>query len=225
MSPFGLKFESVEEAQEFLTGLRAHGLNNIAGVDECGRGCLAGPVVSACVLLDLDHGIEGIADSKKISKKKRERLSLEIKEKSSFGVGIKTCKEVDTYNVRVCSNQAAAEAAMRCLYGGAPIEFLLCDGGLILDSMVPFPTQAAIKGDYWFECIGAASIIAKVYRDALMSAYAACWPEYGFDRHQGYGTALHRAAIVEHGLSPIHRRTYGICKTMPSRKEVIDNGC
>lgn len=217
--PVEIKFASSEEAVSFYKSLVSSGYANIAGLDECGRGPYAGPVVAACVLLPENHGIKGIKDSKKLSPRRREELSEQIMAAARWGIGVRDCKVVDSLNIRVATYQAAADASLQCLYSGAPIDFLLCDGGLHLGGMVPFPTTAAVKGDLWFECIGAASIIAKVYRDRQMLFYHDVWPEYGFKTNQGYGTKAHLKALAEYGMSPIHRRSFGVCKTAMERKD------
>lgn len=222
-SPIEVKFETPEEAAAFYNGLVASGYEQIAGLDECGRGPFAGPVAAACVLLPPGHGIEGICDSKKLSPTRREVLSEQIRAVSRWGIGVRECHQIDKLNISVATHQAAADAALQCMYSGAPIDFLLCDGGLHLKDVVPFPTTAAIKGDLWFECIGAASIVAKVYRDQQMSFYHDMWPEYGFDTNQGYGTKAHIAAINKYGISPIHRRSYSICKYAPERVDGSQN--
>lgn len=178
---------------------------------------LAGPVVSACVLLPPEHGIVGIKDSKKLSPKKREEISAQVEEIAYWGIGVRDSEEVDRLNIHRATQHAAEEAALRCLYSGAPIDYLLCDGGLDLQETVPFPSISVIKGDLWLECIGAASIVAKVYHDKQMVVYHDIWPEYGFNTNQGYGTKEHIKAILEYGMTPIHRRTFGVCRRAQER--------
>jgi len=215
--PKEVKFTSQEEADEFLKTIDAR---FIAGLDEVGRGPFAGPVVSACVLLYPDHGIVGIRDSKKLSAKRRESLAEQIMAKSQWAIGIRNSKDVDTHNIREATFQAAADAAFKCsIQSKMPMDFLLCDGGLHLRGRVDTPSIAVIKGDQWFESIGAASIVAKVYRDAQMAAYHEVWPEYGFKTNQGYGTKFHLEAIEKYGITPIHRRSYGMCKTAQVRTD------
>lgn len=214
------KFEGREAADDFYSALsQLH--NNIAGLDECGRGPFAGPVVAACVLLPKDHSIEGIKDSKKLSPKKRETLAQKIMDAGYWGIGVRNSEDIDNSNIRIATFQAAAEAYLQCRFSGAPIDFLLCDGGLFLDSTlkVDIPTTSIVKGDHWYTEIGAASIVAKVYRDNVMSVYHELWPEYGFNTNQGYGTGFHREAIEKYGISPIHRRSYGMCKTAKVRSD------
>ena len=214
--PKEVKFQNQEEADAFLSGL---GVSFIAGVDEVGRGPFAGPVVSACVLLPPGHGIVGIKDSKKLSAKRREDLAEQIMAKSQWSIGIRDSVQVDTHNIREATFQAATDAAFGCsTQSKMPMEFLLCDGGLHIKERVHgIPMVAVIKGDQWFESIGAASIVAKVYRDTQMAAYHEVWPEYGFKTNQGYGTKFHQEAIEKYGITPIHRRSFGMCKTAQVR--------
>jgi ribonuclease HII len=216
--PKEVKFTDQGEADEFLSQLN---VTHVAGLDEVGRGPFAGPVVAACVLLPPGHGIVGIRDSKKLSAKKREFLAEKIMGCAQWSLGIRDSIAVDSCNIREATFQAAADAAFRCsIQSKIPMEFLLCDGGLLIADRSPsVPSVAVIKGDQWFESIGAASIVAKVYRDAQMAAYHEVWPEYGFNTNQGYGTKFHIAAIKEHGLTPIHRRTFGLCKTARERTD------
>jgi len=211
------KFDSSESALGFYHSLIANGYQSIAGLDECGRGPYAGPVVAACVLLPRDHGIVGIKDSKRLSRAKREKLAAEIMSVAVCGIGVRENTCIDDVNIRVATHLAAADAALQCMYSGASIDYLLCDGGLYLEDRVPFLTTPIIKGDKWFECISAASIVAKVYRDTQMMFYHDIWPEYGFDTNSGYGTKSHIEAIKRYGISPIHRRSFGICKSAPER--------
>ena len=213
-----LRFDSVEAASRFYASLAGKGCEQVAGLDECGRGPYAGPVVAACVLLPLGHSIEGISDSKRICARRRRELSAQIREVGVWGIGVRESHVIDEVNILVATLQAATTAAMQCIYSGAPVDYLLCDGGLRLQDRVPVPTASVIKGDLWFECIGAASIVAKVYRDELMSFYHDSWPEYGFDTNQGYGTKKHVEAIKNYGITPIHRRSFGICKDAPDIK-------
>lgn len=215
-----LKFENQEEADQFLAKLRNDTYTSVAGLDECGRGSYAGPVVAACVLLKPDHGIKGIRDSKRLSPRRRAVLAEQIMANSWWALGSRDNYQIDELNVYKATLESAAAAAIKCLYKGAPIDFLLCDGGLVLETTVPFPTVAVIKGDDWYECVGAASIVAKVHRDNLMAAYHEIWPEYGFNTNAGYGTKVHISAIHKYGMIDIHRRSYGICKTAKVRGNV-----
>ena len=163
----------------------AKGFLAVAGVDEVGRGPLAGPVVCAAVILPLgeEKRIAGINDSKKLSAKKREELAALIRERAR------------AYAIEEVSNEVIDE-----------INMVLTDGNMTLD--IEAPQRSIVKGDALVASIGAASILAKVYRDALMREYAKLYPEYAFERNAGYGTAAHIAAIREVGICPIHRRTF-----------------
>lgn len=218
MSLTDLTFSSKEESQAYLSTVIASYGSTIAGLDEVGRGPLFGPVVVSCVVLPADHGIVGIKDSKKLSPKKRESLFEEIISKSKYGIGAIESDEIDKINIFQAVRKAALVAFQEC-YKSSDISFLLCDGGLDLSSNVVVPTASVIKGDLWFECIGAASIVAKVYRDRQMLVYHDVWPEYNLAQNQGYGTKDHLKAISEFGVSPDHRRSFGICRTAKLRSD------
>lgn len=184
----------------------AQGYCAVAGVDEVGRGPLAGPVVCAAVILPLDEAkrIPGIDDSKKLSAKRREELSERIREIAvACSVSEVDEKVIDEINIL----QATRLGMKRAVEGlEIPPDFVLTDGNMTLD--IAFPQRSVIKGDALVCSIGAASILAKVYRDKLMANYAAEFPEYGFERNAGYGTKEHIGAIREHGICRIHRRTF-----------------
>ncbi|WMS86971.1 ribonuclease HII [Pleionea litopenaei] len=176
----------------------------IAGVDEVGRGPLAGPVVAAAVILDPNNPIIGLTDSKKLTEKKREALALEIKEKAiAWALGRAEAEEIDEINILQASMRAM-ERAVAALQT-AP-EKALVDGNKLPN--LPCPAEAIIKGDLTEPAISAASIIAKVTRDHEMLAFHQQYPEYGFDRNKGYPTKQHREALQQHGLTKIHRRSY-----------------
>lgn len=180
------------------------GRKYICGVDEVGRGPLAGPVVCAAVIMPLDRIIEGVDDSKKLSAKKREELSIKITESAvAYRICLVEPQTIDEINIleatRLCMKNAVESLSI------TP-DLVLCDGNMTLD--ISIPQQSIIKGDSLSYSIGAASIIAKVYRDRLMDEYGAIYSEYGFAQHKGYGTALHIEAIRKHGLCPIHRRSF-----------------
>lgn len=190
-----LKFE-----KEYLL----QGYQCIAGVDEVGVGCLAGPVVAAAVILNLKDIPKGITDSKKLSEKKREELSVEIKNRSlGYAIGRAEVEEIDTINI-----YHAARLAMKRAVDSLQLkpDFLLMDGrGKILCEI---PQLAVVKGDLLSISIGAASIIAKVYRDTLMQELDTQYPGYFFAKHKGYGSVLHRQNLQEKGRSPIHRKSF-----------------
>ncbi|MDD4797260.1 MAG: ribonuclease HII, partial [Eubacteriales bacterium] len=176
----------------------------IAGMDEAGRGPLAGPVVAACVCLPLDEPIMGVDDSKRLTAKKREALYGEITRRAlAWGVGIVDEGVIDHINI-LNATKRAMEQAWQAMQ--TPAELLLIDAvkGLRIDTRL----QPLIKGDATSYHVAAASILAKVTRDRLMTAYDAQYPAYGFAAHMGYGTARHLAALAEHGPCPIHRRTF-----------------
>ncbi len=182
------------------------GYRLVAGADEVGRGPLAGPVVAAAVILPLEEEkrILGIDDSKKLSKKKREALAEKIKE-SAVAYAIEEVDEetIDKINIL----QATRLAMKRAIEKLSPRpDFVLTDGNMTLD--ISAPQESVVKGDAKIASIGAASILAKVYRDALMEKYAETFPYYGFDRNAGYGTRAHIEAIREMGICTIHRRTF-----------------
>ncbi len=180
------------------------GVKVLAGVDEVGRGPLAGPVVAAAVVFTPYEYVEGVRDSKKLSEKKRDALSAEIIEKAhAYAFGIVDHTEIDRINIR-----QATFKAMRIAIGslGVNPEYLLIDGEGLPDKI--YPQEALVKGDDRSFSIGAASILAKVKRDQMMKEYHEEFPLYGFDRHKGYGTAEHRKMIQTHGPCTIHRRSF-----------------
>ena len=178
----------------------------VCGVDEAGRGPWAGPVVAAAVWFrDGDRIPEGLNDSKKLSRAARERLFAHITDGSiCHGIGIATAQEIDTLNI-----WGATQLAMRRAVAALPEapSFALIDGKLH-PAGFPCPTRPIIGGDGISLSIAAASILAKVTRDRMMDAYATQYPMYGFERHAGYGTKQHIAALAEHGPCPLHRTSY-----------------
>lgn len=178
----------------------------VAGVDEVGRGPLAGPVVAAAVILPLEEGkrIFGIDDSKKLSKKKREYLAEKIRE-VAVAYAIEEVGEgtIDEINIL----QATRLAMKRAIERLSPRpDFVLTDGNMTLDISVP--QKSIVKGDAKVASIGAASVLAKVYRDKLMEEFAKMYPWYGFEHNAGYGTKAHVEAIREMGICEIHRKTF-----------------
>ena len=187
----------------------------IGGVDEAGRGPLAGPVVAACVVIGPDFVIEGelekVMDSKKLSAKKREELYKLIREKAlAVEIGVVSPKIIDKINILQASLLAMKKAAEGCKV--IP-DYLFIDGKFKIPKMST-PQSAVIGGDGKVFCIAAASIIAKVARDWLITAEGEKYPEYNFARHKGYGTALHLAKLKEFGPCPIHRKTFGPVKDL-----------
>lgn len=178
--------------------------SRIAGVDEVGRGCLAGPVVAAAVILDPNRPIKGLRDSKKLSAKKREELAEEIKEKAlAWSVAAMGPEVIDKINIL----QATLEA-MKAAVEKLPVEpdFVQVDGNKL--PKWKWLSEAIVKGDDKVEWISAASIIAKTTRDAYMCKIAKLYPQYGFEHHVGYGTAEHIKALKAYGPTPIHRKTF-----------------
>lgn len=176
---------------------------SIAGVDEAGRGPLAGPVVAAAVILPFDHDIEGLDDSKKLSPVKRSHLEALILEKTIYSIGICDEGEIDTLNIL----WASMEAMKRAVDGLANVpEHVLVDGNRIPNWS--YSAEAIIGGDALHPCISAASIVAKEHRDRLMLAAAKQYPQYGWERNKGYGTAEHLAALRKHGPTPLHRKSF-----------------
>ena len=177
----------------------------IGGIDEAGRGPLAGPVVVACVIMPKDSMIEGVNDSKKVSEKKREKLYEEItKTAISYEVGIINQKEIDNINIL-----NATKLGLTTAIKGLKVkpEFILVDALTNIDTC-KIPYRSIVKGDAKCYCIACASIIAKVTRDRIMRQWAEVYPQYGFEKHKGYGTAMHIQAIKEYGLCPLHRHSF-----------------
>ena len=184
----------------------------VCGVDEAGRGPLAGSVYAAAVILDANNPIEGLADSKKLSEKKRDFLSAEIKQKAlAWGIASCTAKEIDEINILQASLLAMARAieAMQAQFGatlGAQKIHVQVDGNKC--PKISLPCEAIVKGDSKVQAISAASILAKVARDAELYALDKLYPQYGFAKHKGYPTAGHLLALQAHGICPQHRLSY-----------------
>ena len=188
----------------FETKARNTGYRNIAGIDEAGRGPLAGPVVSAAVILPDNFDCSGITDSKKLSEKKREALFPIIKENAlAVGVGMADHEEIDRINILQASLLSMRRAVDEL---GLVPDYLLIDGKFTIDS--PLPQEAIVKGDCQSISIAAASIIAKVTRDRIMKELSGKYPEYDFHRHKGYPTKAHKQAILSHGPCPVHRKSF-----------------
>lgn len=196
----------------FEKQLWQQGLKTVAGVDEAGRGPLAGPVVAACVVLDKNYPILGANDSKKLSAKKREQLYDEIMTCAlSVSVGIVDNETIDQINILNATMLAMQQAISKaCL----PLDYILVDGNKTpgIDRC-----QAIVGGDGKSMSIACASIIAKVTRDRIMDEAAVLYPQYGFEKHKGYGTKLHTQMLIEHKNCPLHRRTF-ISKILPENE-------
>ncbi len=183
---------------EGATGLR------VAGVDEVGRGSLAGPVVAAAVILSPGAAVPGLTDSKLLSPTARARLAETILgAAAAWALGSVEAGEIDAGNILRATLRAMAEAVGQL----SPQPQLVLVDGAILPAL-SIPARAVVQGDRRVPAISAASILAKVTRDRIMEGWAVQFPDYGFAQHKGYGTAAHRAAIARYGPSPIHRRTF-----------------
>lgn len=194
------RFELMSIAE---TRLRARGFKYIAGIDEAGRGPLAGPVVAAAVILDPNKPIYGLNDSKKLSEKRRQELFPQIIDKAiAYSVCFRDQERIDEINILKATYEAMTEAVDDLQ---TPPDYLLIDA-VRLDRKIP--QEAIVKGDGKVNAIAAASILAKVSRDQLMIEYDAIYPEYNFAKNKGYGTKNHMLAIKEHGPSPLHRLSF-----------------
>ena len=184
--------------------IRSQGYTAVCGVDEAGRGPLAGPVVAAAVILPQGIELPGVNDSKKLTEKKREMLYDFVKENAlAWGIGQADEKEIDEINIL----QATFLAMRRAIEAmQIPADFALIDGNRI--SGLDIPAETVIGGDGSVLSIAAASILAKVTRDRYMREMAQVYPQYGFEKHKGYGTKAHYAAIEAYGICPLHRRTF-----------------
>lgn len=190
----------------------------LAGVDEVGRGPLAGPVVAAAVILDPDNPIEGLADSKKLTEKRRELLFPLIKERAlAWCIARASESEIDQLNIL----QASLLAMRRAVMGlSQEPDGVLVDGNRCPD--LPYPSETIVKGDSLVPAISAASILAKVVRDNEMVAFEETYPGYGFAAHKGYPTAQHMKALKALGITPIHRRSFGPVKNLISEPEQLN---
>ena len=188
----------------FEKAAREKGFSRICGIDEAGRGPLAGPVFAAAVILPPEARIDGLNDSKKLSEKKREALFDQITEISvAYGVGFANEKEIDRVNILQATFLAMSRAVSAL---SVPADYALVDGNRM--PPLPIPGETIVKGDGLSASIAAASILAKVSRDRLMEELDRLYPQYGFSKHKGYGTALHREMILQHGPSPVHRESF-----------------
>ena len=201
---YQLELERLEEILSYERGLWEAGYDLVAGIDEVGRGPLAGPVVAAAVILPKECKIEGVNDSKKLSAKKREELYDIILEKAvSYGIGIVSNERIDEINILQATYEAMREALSQLK---PKADYILADAVTI--PMVSTPQRGIVKGDAKSMSIGAASIVAKVYRDRMMEAYDEVYPGYGFASNKGYGAAEHLEGIRKQGITPIHRKTF-----------------
>ena len=191
--------------KEHENELRNKGFKTICGIDEAGRGPLAGPVVIASVIMPANSMIEGVNDSKKISEKKREKIYEQILEEAvSYGIAIIGQDEIDEINILNATKKGLTISLQELT---EKPDLIVVDALSGIDTM-GIPYESIIKGDAKCYSIAAASILAKVTRDRIMREWDKVYPEYGFEKHKGYGTAAHIAAIREHGICPIHRISF-----------------
>lgn len=198
----------LSELQKFEEAARAQGYQVIAGIDEAGRGPLAGPVFAAACIIPQGVVFPGVDDSKRLNERQREKLFAEITSHPEviYGIGFANAQEIDSVNIL----QATILAMLRAVSAlSVQPEFLLVDGLKLPHPQIP--VQKIIKGDTLSQSIAAASILAKVSRDRLMLECDAKWPEYGFKDHKGYGTERHLAALSQHGPCEIHRMSFAPC--------------
>ena len=189
---------------EYERELLSKGFKYICGVDEVGRGPLAGPVVCAAVIMPLDNILEGVDDSKKLSAKKREMLAEQIQKIAvACNISLVEAKVIDEINIL-----EATKLCMKNAVEGLQInpDYVITDGNMKLD--IAFPQMSIVKGDAKSYTIGCASIVAKVFRDKLMDELAEIYPQYDFIHNKGYGTAKHIEGIKNYGLTEIHRKTF-----------------
>ena len=189
--------------------IKARGFRRIVGVDEAGRGPLAGPVVACAVVVKTLSFASRIDDSKLLSPALREAACSEILEKAEVGVGIVDWDAIDRLNILRATQRAMKEALSRL----NPLpDFALIDGTMRFD--LPFKYRSVVRGEKKSQAIACASIVAKVTRDGIMTYYDTCYPEYGFARHKGYPTKQHIDALRKYGPSPIHRKTFKPIRTL-----------
>lgn len=183
--------------------LREKGFTYIAGVDEVGRGPLAGPVVAAAVILPEDFKAPGLNDSKQLTEKERDCFYTLIIEKAiAYGIGIVEAAEIDKLNIYSAAKKAMTQAVLNLKQRP---DYVLIDA---MELSLPIPQQSIIKGDEKSISIAASSVLAKVTRDNMMKEYSSMYPHYGFDKNMGYGTKEHLEALKHYGITPIHRRSF-----------------
>lgn len=205
---------------EYELDLLNRGFKHICGVDEAGRGPLAGPVYAGAVILDPGFVIEGLNDSKKLSHKKRVELSEQIKSHAlAYGIAKIDESEIDRINIYQASKKAMLEAIKKCRI--AP-DFILSDAMPLKE--IDIPSQPIIKGDQLSASIAAASILAKTARDEYMVRLGNDYPEYGLEIHKGYPTKMHLEAIEKYGVLPIHRKTFKPIKNHLKQQLTLDLG-
>jgi len=204
VSLFG-DFQITQIGLDFERMAQSEGFRFVAGVDEVGRGCLAGPVVAAACILDINHPLpDGLDDSKKLTAEKRDEIAAELKTTCiAYAIGQVEAGEIDRINIL-----EATKKAMLIAIGALtpPADYLLIDALRLKQS--PLPQKSIIKGDSISASIAAASILAKTFRDDLMTAYDVEFPAYGFAGHKGYAATTHYAAIRTHGICHLHRKSF-----------------
>ena len=204
--------EKLELMKKYERDLAERGILFVGGVDEVGRGPLAGPVVTACVILPPDFDVLGVDDSKKLSDKKRRELDVLIREKAlAYGYGMRDNETIDKINILNATKEAMKDAIdeaalMLKMKGRGELQEVLIDA-VRLDGL-PYGQTPIVKGDQQSVSIAAASIIAKVKRDDMMIAYASEYPGYAFEKNKGYGTKEHYEGLRRLGMTPIHRRSF-----------------
>lgn len=202
------EIDRINVMQKIENSLYEKGYKNICGIDEAGRGPLCGPVVAAAVILPKGICIEGVNDSKKLTEKKRDLLFEEIQSKAiAIGVGISDIDVIEEKNILNATKIAMVKALEQL---EIQPDYVLVDGNQMIK--IDIEGETVVSGDSLSQSIAAASIIAKVTRDKMLYEYDKEYPEYSFAKHKGYGTKIHREAIIEHGLCPIHRPSF--CKNI-----------
>jgi len=197
------------EMTQYERNVRGMGYKYISGIDEVGRGPLAGPVVAAAVILPESFTLLGINDSKKLSEQKREEYFEQIQEQAiAIGIGMIDAKEIDEINIYEATKKAMLAAVTNLT---TPPDYLLIDA---MKLITPYPQESIIKGDGKSITIAAASIIAKVTRDRLMKKIGEEYPQYGFSQNMGYGTKEHLLALEQYGVTPYHRRSFAPIKNI-----------
>lgn len=201
-----------EEMMTFERKAKKNGCQFICGIDEVGRGPLAGPVVAAAVILPDEFYLPGLTDSKKLSEEKREHFyEIIIKEAITYGVGMISPKQIDDLNIYQASKAAMIEAVEQL---SVKPDCLLIDA---MELSLPIPQESLIKGDSRSVSIAASSVVAKVTRDRLMKQLAIEWPQYGFDQNMGYGTKRHIEALNNYGVTVHHRKSFSPVKELASK--------
>ena len=203
----------MNDLYRYDAAMTGQGAVRVAGVDEAGRGPLAGPVVAAAVILNLDDPIDGINDSKKLTAGRRDALYDKIAARAkAYGIGVSTPEEIDEINI-LQATFMAMKRALEALEG--VYDLLLVDGNQYISGLPRQFQRPIVSGDAKSASIAAASILAKVTRDRAMEEYHRQYPQYGFAKHKGYGTKHHRDMIAQHGLCGIHRKSF--CENIVKR--------